>query len=67
MTVKTDDPLDFFIELADRTGVAVTAVKDGHVMIFTKKHLEGLLKAVNDGGREKCVVFVKHAAGQPKN
>ena len=59
MSTKADDGLDFMLELADKTGVAVTSVSDGHVLIFTKKHLEGILKAITDSGQDKCVVFVK--------
>ncbi len=58
MSTKADGA-DFLMELADKIGVACSTVKDGHVLIFTKSHLEGLLKAVTDSGQEKCVVFVK--------
>jgi hypothetical protein len=50
---------DFLMELADKTGVACSTVKDGHVLIFTKKHLEGLLEKINESGQDKCVVFVQ--------
>jgi hypothetical protein len=47
------------LTLADKTGVAVSSVKDGHVLVFTKKHLEGILEAITASGQDKCVVFVK--------
>ena len=58
MSTKADGA-DFLLELAEKTGIACSTVKDGHVLIFTKNHLEGLLKAINDSGQDKCVVFVK--------
>lgn len=59
MAVKTEDGTDFLIESAEKQGIACATVKDGHVLVFTKSHLEMLLKAVNDKGSDKCVVFVK--------
>lgn len=47
------------LTLADKTGVAVTSVKDGHVLVFTKKHLEGILEVMAKSDQDKCVVFVK--------
>lgn len=47
------------MELADKSGVAVSKVKDGHVFVFTKRHIEGLLEKINESGQDKCVVFVK--------
>lgn len=47
------------IKLADKTGVAVVKVNDGHVLVFTKQHLQGMIAAMEAKGQEKCVVFVK--------
>jgi len=49
------------MELADKTGVACSTVKDGHVLVFTKSHLEQLLQKVVESGQDKCIVFVKRS------
>ena len=58
MTTKTD-AIDFLMKTAETQGVAVTSVTDGHVMVFTKAHLEMFLKQVNDSGKDRLVVFIK--------
>lgn len=58
MSVKEDSGINA-IELADKTGVAVVKVKDGHVLVFTKGHIEGMLAEMTKSGQEKCLVFVK--------
>jgi hypothetical protein len=58
-TTKTDNGAEFLVELADKTGVAVTSVKDGYVLVFTKRHLEGMLTTMAAAQQDKCVVFVK--------
>lgn len=60
-SVKTEDGADFFLEMVDNTGVAVTSVSDGHVFAFTKSHLEGMLAAINKAGSDKAIIFVKRA------
>ena len=67
MSTKAEDGAEFLMELADKTGVAVSSVKDGHVLVFTKRHLEGILEAINASGQDKCVVFVKSPASGPRN
>lgn len=59
MSVKTDDPAEYLIEAANREGIACASVSDGHVLIFTKKHLENVLATMAQSGQEKCIVFVK--------
>lgn len=57
MTVKTTDPAQFLIESARHQGVACATVDDGHVIIFTRAHLELLMKSLGD--KNECVVFIK--------
>ncbi len=58
--VVETNPAEFLLELAKlQGGVACATVKDGHVLIFTKQALMGLLAQCNDGGKDKVVVFVK--------
>lgn len=60
MATKSEaEGAEFLLELAEKTGVACSTVKDGHVLIFTKKHLEGLLATINESGQDKCIVLVK--------
>jgi len=58
MSVKEDSGLGA-VEIADKTGVAVVKVKDGHVLVFTKGHIEGILAEMVKSGQEKVMVFVK--------
>lgn len=59
MSIKSNSA-EYMVELADKTGVAVSSVSDGYVLIFTKSHIEGMLKTLNDNGSDRCVVFVKN-------
>lgn len=54
--------IEGLLTLADKTGVAVIPVKDGHMMVFTKKHIEGMLEAMVESNQDKCIVFVKDGA-----
>jgi hypothetical protein len=53
-----DNALDFFNELIDTQGVAVTTVSDGHVFGFMRKTLQAMLD--QHPGQEKFIVFVKN-------
>jgi hypothetical protein len=59
-SVKKDFGPEDLVELADKSGVAIAQVKDGYFMIFTRKHLEGMLEEIAKRGSDKCCVFVKH-------
>ena len=56
---ELDLAADTLLAAAEKKGVAVAKVKDGHVMVFTKAHLLGLLGKVEATGGDKCIVFVK--------
>lgn len=51
--------IDHFMELANKTGVAVAKVTDGHVLIFTQAHIQGMLDQCIKSGEGKIVVFVQ--------
>lgn len=57
MSVKTDNGVEFLLEQAKATGVACSTVKDGHVLVFTRKHLQHILSSMND--QNEVIVFVK--------
>lgn len=59
MSIKTEDCGRFLVELAEKHGVACSTVKDGHVLIFTKAHLQMLMEKIESSGHDKCIVFVK--------
>jgi hypothetical protein len=59
--IKTEDGVDYFLEIADKSGVAVTSVRDGHVFSFSKGHLEGMLDAIKESGSDHVLVFVKNS------
>lgn len=61
MTVKTDDAADFLVSSAEAMGVSCAAVRDGHVFVFTRCALEGMLAKITG---DKVVVFVKHPPTQ---
>jgi len=58
MNVKTDDPAEYLIESARRTGVACATTSDGTIFIFTAEKLAELLQKVEASGRDVGVVFV---------
>lgn len=53
------DAIDFMIKLADVEGIACSTVSNGHILVFKKTHLEGILKHITDKGSDKAIVFVK--------
>jgi hypothetical protein len=59
MGVKTEVGPEYLLEVADTQGVSVSSVRDGHVFVFTKSHLEGMLRPIEANGSDRCVVFVK--------
>lgn len=59
MSTKTDDPIEYLVEQAERTGIACATTKDGHVLIFKKSQLEALLQKINESGRDVGVIHVK--------
>jgi len=59
MSVKEDYSTEHMLQQAEDDGIAVTSVTDRHMFIFTKRHVEGLLKTMADSGNDKCMVFVK--------
>lgn len=54
---KTNDPLEYFKDLVDMQGCAASTVKDGHVLMFTRKFLQEILD--KNPGQEKIILFVK--------
>lgn len=54
-----DKAADRLLKEADKTGVAVTKVNDGHILVFTKEHLIAILAKVEASGQDKVLVFVK--------
>jgi hypothetical protein len=58
MTTKADG-VDFLMKTAETQGVTVASVSDGHVMVFTRAHLEMFLAQIEKSGQDKLVVFIK--------
>lgn len=52
-----NDGVDFFIKTLDTQGVAVSTVKDGHILAFKREHLQQILDAHPD--QEKIIIFIK--------
>ena len=59
MSVKQDVGVEQLIAAAEADGVAVSTVKDGHVLVFMKQHLEKFLEKINESGQDRMVVFVQ--------
>jgi hypothetical protein len=59
-SIKKDFGPEDLINMADRDGVAIANVKDGYVLIFTRKQLELLLSKMGEQGKDKGMIFVKH-------
>ena len=56
---ELDEAANKLLEAAEKQGIVIGKVKDGHIMIFTKAHLLGLLGKVEASGTDRCVLFVK--------
>jgi len=52
-----DDALDFFDKMFESQGVAVSSVKDGHVLRFKISLLKALVEKYAD--KEDLAIFVK--------
>jgi len=59
MTVKTENPVELLMAVADANGVACSTVTDGHVLVFKRDKLRQIL-ATND--HEHVVIFVQRPA-----
>ena len=59
---ELDEAATRLLEAAEKQGISIGKVKDGHIMVFTKAHLLGLLGKIEASGTDKCIVFVKDRA-----
>lgn len=51
--------IDYFATLAQTQGVAVSTVKDGHLMMFKTSWLKQLLESLEKSKQDKCLIFLK--------
>lgn len=61
MADKTELELaaDTLLAAAEKRGIGIAKIKDGHIMVFTKAHLLGILGKIEASGSDKAIVFVK--------
>lgn len=64
MSNKNDD-VDFLIETAKQFGVAASTVNDGHVLVFSREHMQNLIDQNKD--HEMMVIFLKRPDFQSSN
>jgi len=57
MGIKTDDGLEFMMELMNLEGIACATVADGHVIVMTREKLLQILEALGD--KKEFVLFIK--------
>lgn len=57
MSIKTEDGVEFLIEMCNRSGVACSSVKDGQVFLFKRSVLEKII--ANNLDKELISIFVK--------
>ena len=55
----TKSAADRLLAAAEKDGISVQIVKDGHLLIFTKQHLLGILAKMEETNQDKALVFVK--------
>jgi predicted RNase H-like nuclease (RuvC/YqgF family) len=55
---STKEAADFFMELVDKTGVAILNVKNGYMLGFKRAQLQEMLDKNPDA--PKLVIFVQH-------
>ena len=56
---ELSEAADRLLAEAEKVGIAIGKVKEGHIMVFTKAHLVGILGKIEAAGSDKCVVLVK--------
>lgn len=49
---------EFLLELAKHNGVGCVTVGNGHMLAFSKRTLQGLLKQCEASGQDKVIIFV---------
>jgi len=58
--LKEPDVAEYLLEMTKYNGgVSAVTVKDGHVLVLTKRALENLLEQASKNEKEKVVVFIK--------
>ncbi len=55
--MKEISAIDYFKELVDKNGVAVSTVSDGHMLMFKRSFLQELLD--KNPEHDKVLIFVK--------
>ena len=59
MSTIAKTPEEFLLEVANAEGIACSTVTDGHVLIFTRKILMGMLAKMDETDADRTIVFVK--------
>jgi len=57
MKEETKKAADFILEMLDKKGIAISSVKDGHVIMMKRSFLEELL--ARDETQEQFLIFLK--------
>ncbi len=55
--MSKDSGIDYFLELVEKTGVAISSVSDGYVLMFKREHLKQLIEKYPDN--EHLIIMVK--------
>jgi hypothetical protein len=57
MSDENDDAVQFLLKTLETQGAAVSTVKDGHIVLFTRKMLQEMMDKNPD--QEKFIIFLK--------
>ncbi len=56
---ELSEAADRLLAEAEKVGIAIGKVTQGHLMIFTKAHLLGILGKIEAAGSDKAIVLVR--------
>jgi hypothetical protein len=56
---RLDEAASKLLAEAEKHGIAITPVKQGFLMVFTKAHILGILGKIEASGADKAIVLVQ--------
>ena len=61
-----DEALELLKANTEAFGIATAKVDDGQIFMFSKDFIWDLVKRLNDGDKDKILIFVKKATTPPR-
>jgi hypothetical protein len=55
--MSDNDGADFLLKTLELQGIAISSVSDGHVIVFSRKFIQGMLD--KDMDQDRFIIFLK--------